>query len=150
VLDCTLPSIIEGQEVPMKAALRCGTALVALLLGVQPGLAQIGSGGQIDSQKKVVDPKIGGPDSASELRLTDAQKVLIANAIRKENKSVTPPPSFVVSVGAPVPPVIELYILPDVALSQVPTAKTVKYTVVNNEIVLVDPTTMRVVDVIKK
>ncbi|MGH6768381.1 MAG: DUF1236 domain-containing protein [Xanthobacteraceae bacterium] len=134
----------------MKAALRHGTVLVALLLGVHLGFAQVGSDGQIDSQKKVLDPKIGGLDSASKLRLTDAQKATIASAIRKENKSVTPPPSFVVAVGAPVPPVIELYILPDVALAQVPTAKTVKYTVIQNEIVLVDPTTMRVVDVIKK
>lgn len=134
----------------MKAAFRCGAALVVLLLGGQLAMAQVGSDGQLDSQKKVLDPKIGGADSASKLRLTDAQKATIANAIRKENKSVTPPPSFVVSVGAPVPPVIELYILPDVALAQVPGAKTVKYTVVNNQIVLVDPTTMRVVDVIKK
>jgi hypothetical protein len=38
--------------------------------------------------------------------------------------------------------------LPDAALAAVPDAKIVKYTTVQNQIVLVDPTTMRVVDVI--
>jgi hypothetical protein len=145
-----LSFIIDDQEVPMKGALRHGTALIALLLGVHPGFAQVGSDGQLDSQKKLLDPKIVAPDSAAKLRLTDAQKAAIASAIRKENKAVTPPPSFVVSVGAPVPPVIELYILPDDVLAQVPPVRAVKYTVVQNEIVLVDPTTMRVVDVIRK
>jgi hypothetical protein len=65
-----------------------------------------------------------------------------------DNKAVEPTVSFVPSVGAPVPPVIELYILPDAALAQVPAAKTVKYTVVKNQLLLVDPTNMRVVDII--
>jgi hypothetical protein len=85
-----------------------------------------------------------------QLKLTDAQRQLIADAVRKDNKTVNPPPSFVVSVGAPVPPAIELYMLPDGALAQVPAAKDVKYTVVQNQLVLVDPTTMRVVEVIPK
>ena len=56
--------------------------------------------------------------------------------------------NFMTSIGAAVPPSIELYVLPDAALSAVPDAKIVKYTTVQNRIVLVDPTTMRVVDVI--
>ena len=48
------------------------------------------------------------------------------------------------------PPVIELYILPESALVTAPEAKGVKYTMVQNQIVLVDPTTMRVVDVIRE
>jgi hypothetical protein len=47
-----------------------------------------------------------------------------------------------------VPPQLELYVLPDRALATVPAAKTVKYTQVHDQIVLVDPTTMRVVDII--
>ena len=60
------------------------------------------------------------------------------------------PVNFVASVGAPVPPSIELYLLPDGVLAQVPEAKVVKYTTVQNQIVLVDPTTMRIVDVISQ
>jgi hypothetical protein len=80
----------------------------------------------------------------------DTQKSAIAEAVRKERKAVVEPPKFVVSIGAPVPPAIELYMLPDVVLSQVPAAKSVKFTVVDNQLVLVDPTTMRVVDVIPR
>ena len=48
-----------------------------------------------------------------------------------------------------VPPSIELYLLPDNALAEVPEAKAVKYTVVQNQVVLVDPTTMRIIDVLR-
>jgi hypothetical protein len=83
-----------------------------------------------------------------QLQLTAPQRTAILDAVRTEKKSITPPPSFIVSVGAPVPPQLELYMLPDRALATVPDAKSVKYTVVQNQVVLVDPTTMRVVDVI--
>jgi hypothetical protein len=43
---------------------------------------------------------------------------------------------------------IELYTLPDDALAAVPAAKLYKYTVVENKVVVVDPTRMRVIDVI--
>lgn len=68
--------------------------------------------------------------------------------MRRENKAVEPSVSFVASVGAPVPPAIELYILPDKVLAEVPGAKRVKYTMVKNQLVLVDPTIMRVVEII--
>ncbi len=48
-----------------------------------------------------------------------------------------------------VPPSIELYMLPDNALAEVPEAKSVKYTVLQNQVVLVDPTNMRIVDVLR-
>ena len=62
-----------------------------------------------------------------------------------------PPPnhSFNTSVGAQVPPSIELYALPIAALSQAPEARALKYTLVQNQVVLVDPANMRVVDVIR-
>ena len=43
---------------------------------------------------------------------------------------------------------MELYILPDNALMAAPAAKGFKYTVVQKQVVLVDPINMRVVDVI--
>ena len=49
---------------------------------------------------------------------------------------------------ADVPPMIELYTLPDDATASVPAAKLYKYTMVENKVVLVDPTKMRVIDVI--
>jgi hypothetical protein len=56
---------------------------------------------------------------------------------------------FHVTVGAPVPPTIELYPLPEGVLAEAPAARPYRYTMIANEVVLVDPATMRVVDVIK-
>lgn len=86
---------------------------------------------------------------SSQLQLTTAQKAAILNAVRRESPKSASPVNFVVAVGAPVPPSIELYVLPDGALSEVPEAKIVKYTTVQNQLVLVDPTTMRVVDILR-
>ena len=48
-----------------------------------------------------------------------------------------------------VPAMIELYVLPDDILAQNPTTKFYKYTVVQDRVVLVDPTNMRIVAVIQ-
>jgi hypothetical protein len=88
------------------------------------------------------------PGTSMQWQLTTAQKSAILTAVRKDSKSASPV-NFVVAVGAPVPPSIELYMLPDVALAEIPVAKLVKYTTVQNQVVLVDPTTMRVIDVIR-
>jgi len=55
-----------------------------------------------------------------------------------------------VSVGAQVPASIELYPLPANVVSEVPAAKMYKYTVSQNQVVLVDPTNMQVVEIIKQ
>jgi len=119
-----------------------GTLLLALGCGTVA--AQPGS-----TPPPIHDGVVGRGDiHAAPVRLTEAQKNTIAEAVRKANKPIDAPPSFVATVGAPVPPAIELHLLPDDALTQVPEAKTVKYTVTSNQLVLVDPTTMRVVDII--
>ena len=56
------------------------------------------------------------PASSAQWQLTTAQKTAILTAVRKDSKSASPV-NFVVAVGAPVPPSIELYMLPDVALA---------------------------------
>jgi hypothetical protein len=64
------------------------------------------------------------------------------------DKSKVAPKDFSAVIGADVPPMIELYALPDEAVAGVPAAKLYKYTMVEGKVVLVDPTKMRVVDVI--
>jgi len=86
--------------------------------------------------------------NAAQLALTGAQKALIQENVRRESGKPASPINFEAAIGAPVPPSLELYLLPDGVLRAVPEAKIVKYTVVRNKIVLVDPTNMRVVDVI--
>ncbi|HVY58620.1 MAG TPA: DUF1236 domain-containing protein [Xanthobacteraceae bacterium] len=82
------------------------------------------------------------------LALDPAQKQAILRGVRQEKGRVRQPAEFKAAVGAPVPPSIELYALPDGVLTEVPETKLYRYTVVGDEVVLVDPVRMRVVDVL--
>jgi hypothetical protein len=129
----------------MKHCLRFGTLALSLVLGV--GLAA--------AQTRAPDglqPPVGAvpPANPAQLQLTPAQMTAILNAVREKSASVRPSTTgFSVAVGEMVPPSIELYLLPDNALAEVPEAKAVKYTVVQNQVVLVDPTTLRIIDVLR-
>ena len=80
-------------------------ALARSELAVGVASAQIGS-----TPPTIQDGTIGrGDPHATQLRLTETQKSAIADAVRTDNKAVEPSMSFVASVGAPVPPAIELY-----------------------------------------
>jgi hypothetical protein len=142
-------SAVEGyQEGLVKTSFghstaRLGASALMLLGGLAVASAQIGS-----TPPAIQDHTIGSADPLATPRLSETQRSAIADAVRRDNKAVEPSISFVASVGAPVPPAIELYILPDKILTEVPAAKNVKYTVVKNQLLLVDPLTMRVVDII--
>ena len=84
---------------------------------------------------------------APRLDLTAAQRSAIYDAVSKD-RSKTAPKRFPAAVGADVPPMIELYALPDDILASNPAAKLYKYTMVEDRVVLVDPTRMRVMAVI--
>lgn len=115
-------------------------ASALLTAGAGPAHAQsnetAGAGG-------VVNPN-GVPEK---FELTAAQRNAIYDAVRKD-KSKVAPSRFATAVGAEVPAMIELYVLPDDILAQNPAAKFYKYTVVQDRVVLVDPTNMRIVAVI--
>ena len=81
------------------------------------------------------------------LILSPAQRTAIYDQVSKDKSKVTPK-DFSPVIGADVPPMIELYALPDEAVAGIPAAKLYKYTMVEGKVVLVDPTKMRVVDVI--
>jgi hypothetical protein len=83
------------------------------------------------------------------LTLTPEQKSAIFAAIQQDNKKITPPQEFQVSIGAEVPPSIELYSLPDGVMASTPAARTFKYTKLREHVVLVDPTNMRIAEVLK-
>jgi len=95
----------------------------------------------------------GGPPSAlnggaeQKLVLTPEQRRAIYVAATKD-KSKTAKAGFPATIGAEVPPMLELYALPDDAVAGNQSAKFFEYTVVQDKVVLVDPTRMRVVDVI--
>lgn len=96
----------------------------------------------------------GGPSSAlngsgeQKLVLTPAQRRAIYAAVTKDKSKAAAKIPFPATVGADVPPMLELHALPDDAVAGNQTAKFFEYTVVQDKVVLVDPTRMRVVDVI--
>ena len=120
----------------MNSRLLYGTIVLALACGIGTGAAQVGPAGQ---------PQTSG---AAQIQLDAAQRAAIVTAVR-DVRIAPPGHSFNITVGAQVPPSIELNYLPIAALSQAPEARALKYTMVQNQVVLVDPTNMRIVDVIR-
>lgn len=94
-----------------------------------------------------------GPAGQSiELRLTPAQRARIFETVNREKDKVKLPRAVSpqISVGAQMPPSIELYVLPDDIAAEVPATKFYQYTIVKDQVVIVDPTTMTVVDLIRR
>jgi hypothetical protein len=136
----------------MTTYLRGAAAVLVLMTGVGMAAAQGVPNSKTDPV--ILDqPKPEAPTGtiapASQIALTQQQKTEIFNAVTHAGKPAAPV-SVPTTPGEQVPPAIELYVLPDNALAIAPEAKGMKYTLVQNQVVLVDPTTMRVVDVIKQ
>jgi hypothetical protein len=120
------------MEEAMKAILRLAT--ISLVLGASVVLAR--------AQTQA------GATLSNDLELNAQQRATIYQTLTK-NKLSTPPPPMRVAIGADVPPSAELYTMSDTILSEHPAAKMYKYTVVQNQVVIVDPTTLKVVDIIR-
>ena len=109
--------------------------------------------GAIDAAAQTTPPAAPGSDTGvsgaieQKLILSQAQRTAIYDQVSKDKNKVAPK-DFSPVIGADVPPMTELYALPDDAVAGVPAAKLYKYTMVENKVVLVDPTKMRIVDVI--
>jgi hypothetical protein len=135
------------MEQPMKNRLAIPTVLPVVLAALVAGPHYAAA------QSTVVTPGGAGDDSAvsgavdQKPLLTSSQRSAIYAEVVKD-KSKASPKNFSPVAGADVPPMIELYTLPDDAVADVPAAKMYKYTLVENKVVLVDPTHMRVIDVI--
>jgi hypothetical protein len=110
-----------------------GTIVLALVCGIGTGAAQVAPSGQ---------------PGGGQIQLDAAQRAAIVTAVR-DVRIAPPGHNFNISVGGQVPPSIELNYLPIAALSQAPEARALKYTMVQNQVVLVDPTNMRIVEVIR-
>ena len=119
---------------------------IALGMLVCAALATGGTG-DVRSQTNDIDEMVNNGGVAPNLELTSVQRSAIYQAVHRD-KTRAAPNRFAASIGADVPPMIELYALPDEVLADNPVAKLYKFTRVDEQIVLVDPTKMRVVAVI--
>jgi hypothetical protein len=114
-------------------------ALATMVLG---GFADLRHANSQNSEGAAVSGTV-----EQKLVLTAAQRSAIYSAVSTA-KNKKAPIQFPAVVGADVPPMIELYPLPDDAVADNSAAKFYEYTVVQDQVVLVDPTKMRVIDII--
>lgn len=115
---------------------------VATVNFVPPAVAQ-------NSPATTIDPAATAPRPGQRPELSDEQRTMIFQMVRKDGSKLARA-DFPAQVGAEVPPALELHNVPDDALIQVPVAKMYKCVVVDGKVVLVDPTIMRVVEVIER
>jgi Protein of unknown function (DUF1236) len=127
-----------------RAILRLSPIILASV-----ALALVAGGGFAAAQSSSVEEAVNPNGAAQKLELTPAQRSAIYQAVSKD-KSKVAPSRFPVTVGTEVPPMIELYTLPDDILATNPVTKLYKYTMVQDQVVIVDPTNMRAVAVIGK
>jgi hypothetical protein len=117
----------------MKLKHTAGALALILAIGIVPAAAQTGG---------ITEPSIA-------LQLNAQQRAEIYEAVGKSKLRTPPPPDIPVTVGAQIPPVTELYALPESVTADVPSAKFYRYTVAQNRVIIVDPTNLKVVDVIR-
>jgi hypothetical protein len=124
--------------------------LVGVLL-LLAALGLVGVGAPARAQT-LPSGSLGVADPAAPFALTPTERTAILDAVLQDQARpiAKTPANAPVSVGAQLPASIALRILPDAALARAPAAKTVQYTVIEDQVVLVDPTNMRVVDIIKQ
>jgi hypothetical protein len=113
-------------------------AAIAFFLGTAGAMAQTAGPDEAVNPRGVV---------AQKLALTEAQRSAIYNAVRRQGMRAFDS-TLAAEVGAPVPRSAMLLELPDQAAADQPWAEFLKYAMVDDDVVVVDPMAMRVVDVI--
>lgn len=85
---------------------------------------------------------------AAVIELSPDQRTTVYRTITKERVRTAPPAGISFSIGAEIPANVELYAVPETV--EVPTVRRYRYTVWNNQVVLVDPGTRKVVQIIRE
>ena len=132
----------------MNSYVRNGVTVLALLASVGLAVAQNAPMAPVGTTPA---PKAQNSQSQSgALQLSAAQKTSIFQSVTKEKVKSPPPANLQLSIGAQVPASVELYALPANIVSSVPATKQYKYTVAKSQVVLVDPVSMKIVEIIKQ
>jgi hypothetical protein len=130
----------------MKASFCCAAAILALV-GATAASAQT----------TIIErdsPAVIARDSPAivtreRVELTPAQRTTIYRTVTRERRRVAPA-DVDVRVGARVPRNAELVEIPPAVVEEVPAVRRYRTMVVNNEVVLVDPATSEVVEIIRQ
>jgi hypothetical protein len=88
------------------------------------------------------------PSTVLDLKLNPDQKHTIYLSISNQKQKETAPLDFRAAVGATVPPSVDLQPLPKTIVDLIPQMKDYQYAMVANQVLLVEPKSKQVVDVI--
>ena len=91
-----------------------------------------------------------GATSKDQLSLTNAQQKEIWQSVSKQNMKDTTPAGFRPAIGTVVPGSMKLHALPGDATRQVPAVRSYDYVMVQNDVLLIDPTSKKIVDIIRQ
>lgn len=123
----------------MKTYLRTGAILLAFAGSV--GLAAAQQPGQ---------PTPMATTKQQTIQLTPAQRTQVYQNVIKDRSGAPAPAGISLRIGARVPATVELNDLPDSVATQIPSVSQFKYVVAQNQVVLVDPSTNEVVEIIRQ
>lgn len=88
------------------------------------------------------------PAAVPDLKLTLEQRQTIYSSVSSRKQKETAPPTFQAAIGALVPPSIETQALPKTIVDLMPALKDYEFAMVANQVLLVDPKTKQVVEII--
>jgi hypothetical protein len=122
---------VEERTIPMKALVRNGTILLALLAGIgAAGAASVRSAG-FDG-------------------LTDAQRQEIWQGVSKQATNERLPTGFKAAVGEMVPGSIKMEPLPNDVSAAVPAVKPYDFAMLQNQVLIVNPSSKKIVDILSQ
>ena len=87
--------------------------------------------------------------STDRLRLTSAQRKQIWQSLSGQTKE-TPPAGFTPTVGETLPAAVHLQPLPSNVTNSVPSVKSYDFAMVQNGVLIVDPTSKKIVDIVSE
>jgi len=128
----------------MKTYLRTGAILLAFVGSV--GLAAA----QQPTQPMGIEKGPMATTKQQMIQLTPAQRTQVYQNVIKDRSGAPAPAGISLRIGAKVPTTVELNDLPDNVASQIPSVSRFKYIVAQNQVVLVDPSTSEVVEIIRQ
>src|SRR5438105_2035313 len=122
----------------MKARLWLGAAALALLAPIGDAAAQSAVTRETVTTRETV-------------RLSPEQRTTIYRRVTQQPRAASRAlPMKEVEVGVRVPDAAELYDLPEPVIADVPAVRRYRYMMIGNEVVLVDPQTSQVVEIIRE
>jgi hypothetical protein len=116
----------------MTSILRNGVAVLALVssAGIAAAASTVGSA------------------TAEHLNLTASQRHEIWQGVSKQATKETPPAGFKATVGAALPSSIKMQPLPTSVSKQVPAVKSDEYAMLQKQVLIVDPSSKKIVDIV--